>query len=48
MKHEEITIRPFGEIKSTAGSMAIRNVRQLKLARAILDELEEQFASDVE
>ena len=44
----ELVVRPFGEIRSTAGSMAIRNARQLKLARAILDELEQQFTSDGE
>jgi hypothetical protein len=42
----EKVVRPYGEVRTTIGSVVIRNTRQLKLARDILDELERQFNSE--
>jgi hypothetical protein len=40
----DVAVRPYGEVRTTVGSIVIRNVRQLKLARDLLDELEQQFS----
>jgi hypothetical protein len=42
----EPVVRPYGEVRTTIGSIVIRNQRQLKLARDLLDELERQFESE--
>lgn len=42
----ETVLRPYGEVRTTIGSVVIRNKRQLKLARDLLEELERQFVAD--
>jgi hypothetical protein len=48
-KHEETistsTIMPFGEVKTTSGSIIVRDEDTLNIARQLLDLLEKQFKS---
>ena len=43
---KSVQVKPYGEVRTTIGTILVRKPSQLKLARELLDQLEEEFGKE--